>query len=327
MKMSKLAMCIGAVLVMAASAVCAQTTFKLGHPRPLGTPTDIDMQAFAAEIAKGTGGRIQVKLFPSSSLGNYTVVQERVGLGDVEMQLAPAGTNVTKGLGIVTAPYIVESFDQIPVVFARGGKMMTAVERMFEKEGIKVLGLYPKYFGGIALSKMPDDAKGTGKKGMKVRVPGIKSFEKTAEALGFQATPVAFSEAFTAWQTGIVDGAMGSGAEGYWSTFKDLTKVYLPLNSHLEMWFLYVSLDAYKKLSPADRKVFDDAGLAMEKARFAVAANETAEYEKLLEKNGTKVVPYTAAELKAIADKIKTTVWPQIKGDYGVELFDSITSK
>ena len=174
---------------------------------------------------------------------------------------------------------------------------------------------------------MPDDPKGTGKKGMKVRVPGIKSFEKTAEALGFQATPIAFSEAFTSWQTGIVDGAMGSGAEGYWSTFKDLTKVYLPLNSHLEMWFLYVSLDAYKKLSAADRKVLDDAGLAMEKARFAVAANETAEYEKNLEKNGTKVVQYTPAELKAIADKVKTTVWPQIKGDYGVELFDSITRK
>jgi len=243
------------------------------------------------------------------------------------MQLAPAGTNVTKGLGIVTAPYIVESFDQIPVVFARGGKLMTAVEKMFEKEGIKVLGLYPKYFGGIALSKIPDDPKGTGKKGMKVRVPGIKSFEKTAEALGFQATPVAFSEAFTAWQTGIVDGAMGSGAEGYWSTFKDLTKVYLPLNSHLEMWFLYVSLDAYKKLSAADKKVFDDAGLAMEKARFAVAANETAEYEKNLEKNGTKVVQFSPAELKAIAEKVKATVWPQIKGDYGVELFDSVTKK
>jgi len=327
MKMSKLGMVLAATLVMATSAVWAQTTFKLGHPRPLGTPTDIDMQAFAAEVAKGTGNRIQIKLYPSSSLGNYTVVQERVGLGDVEMQLAPAGTNVTKGLGIVTAPYIVESFDQIPVVFARGGKLMTAVEKMFEKEGIKVLGLYPKYFGGVALSKMPDDPKGTGKKGMKVRVPGIKSFEKTAEALGFQATPVAFSEAFTAWQTGIVDGAMGSGAEGYWSTFKDLTKVYLPLNSHLEMWFLYVSLDAYKKLSAADKKVFDDAGLAMEKARFAVAANETADYEKNLEKNGTKVVQYSPAELKAIADKVKTTVWPQIKGDYGVELFDSVTRK
>lgn len=327
MKLGKIGAVLAVSFAMAASAAWAQTTFKLGHPRPLGTPTDIDMQAFAAEVAKGTGGRIQVKLYPSSSLGNYTVVQERVGLGDVEMQLAPAGTNVTKGLGIVTAPYLVESFEQIPAVFARGGKLMTAVEKMFEKEGIKVLGLYPKYFGGIALSKMPDDPKGTGKKGMKVRVPGIKSFEKTAEALGFQATPVAFSEAFTAWQTGIVDGAMGSGAEGYWSTFKDLTKVYLPLNSHLEMWFLYVSLDSYKKLSAADKKVFDDAGLAVEKARFAAAANETAEYEKMLEKNGTKVVPYTQAELKAIADKVKTTVWPQIKADYGVELFDSITKK
>ena len=326
MKTSKLGIALATALVMATSAVSAQT-FKLAHVRPLGTPTDIDMQAFAAEIAKGTNGKITIKLFPASQLGNYTVVQERVGLGDIEMQLAPAGTNVTKGLGITSAPYIAENWDQIPVVFARGGKMMTAIDKMFEKEGIKVLGLYPKYFGGVALSKMPNDPTGTGNKGMKVRVPGIKSFEKTAEALGYQATPVAFSEAFTAWQTGIVDGAIGSGAEGYWSSFRDLTKVYIATNSHVEMWFLYISLDAYKKLSPAEKKVFDDAGLAMEKARYAAAPKETQEYEASLEKNGTKVVRFSPAELKAISDKVKTTVWPQIKGDYGVELFDSITKK
>ncbi|MBV5323202.1 TRAP transporter substrate-binding protein DctP [bacterium] len=327
MKMSKLGITLAIVLVMVTSAVCAQTTFKLSHVRPLGTPTDIDMQKFAAEVAKGTNGRLTIKLFPASQLGNYTVVQERVGLGDIEMQLAPVGTNITKALGIVTAPYIVETFEQIPVVFDHKGKMMIAVTKLFEKEGIKVLGLYPKYFGGVALSKMPNDPKGTGNKGMKVRVPGIKSFEKTAEALGYQATPIAFSEAFTSWQTGIVDGAIGSGAEGYWGSFKDLTKVYLPTNSHLEMWFLYVSIDSFKKLSPADQKVLVDAGLAMEKARYAAAANETAEYEGLLQKNGTQVVKFTPAELKAIADTVKAKVWPQIKGDYGVELFDSVTAK
>ncbi len=327
MKLSQLGITLATVLVMATSTVCAQTTFKLGHVRPLGTPTDVDMQAFAAEVAKGTSGRLTIKLFPASQLGNYTVVQERVGLGDVEMQLAPVGTNVTKALGIVTAPYIVETFEQIPVVFDHKGKMMTAVDKLFEKEGIKVLGLYPKYFGGVALSKMPNDPKGTGNKGMKVRVPGIKSFEKTAEALGYQATPIAFSEAFTSWQTGIVDGAIGSGAEGYWGSFKDLTKVYLPTNSHLEMWFLYVSIDAFKKLSPADQKVLVEAGLAMEKARYAAAAKETTEYEGLLQKNGTQVVKFTPAELKSMADTVKAKVWPQIKGDYGVELFDSVTAK
>lgn len=316
-----------AILAAAVPSVYAQKVFKLAHVRPAGTPTDDDMKVFAAAIEKGTAGRIKVQLYPASQLGNLTVVQERVGLGDIEMQLAPAGTNVTKALGIASAPYLVDGFDQIPVVFAHDGPLMKAVDKMFEKEGIKVLGLYPKYFGGIALSKMPKDPKGMASKGMKVRVPGIKSFEKTAEALGFLATPIAFSEAFTAWQTGIVDGAIGSGAEGYWSSFRDLTKVYLPVNTHLEMWFLYVSLDAYKKLSAADRKVFDEAGMAMEKARFAAAPKETAEYEKMLADNGTTVVSFTPAELKAISDKIKATVWPQIKGDYGAELFDSITRK
>ena len=67
--------------------------------------------------------------------------------------------------------------------------------------------------------------------------------------------------------------------------------------------------------------------MAMEKARFAAAPKETAEYEKMLADNGTTVVSFTPAELKAISDKIKATVWPQIKGDYGAELFDSITRK
>jgi TRAP-type transport system periplasmic protein len=326
MKLNKVSLAAAAAIFLVATAVSAQT-FKLGHARPLNTPTDEDMKVFAEQIAKGTNGRIKVQTYPASQLGNYTVVQERVGLGDIEMQLAPAGTNVTKALGIVTAPYLVETFEQIPVVFARGGKLMTAVEKMFEKEGIKVLGLYPKYFGGVALSKMPNDPKGTGNKGMKVRVPGIKSFEKTADALGYQATPIAFSEAFTSWQTGIVDGVIGSGAEGYWASFRDLTKVYIPTNSHLEMWFLYISMDVYKKLSAADKKVFEEAGMAMEKARYTVAAKETAEYEANLEKNGAKIVRLTPAELKAIADTVKAKAWPQIKSDYGVELFDSITSK
>jgi TRAP-type transport system periplasmic protein len=287
-----------AILLLACAPVFAQRTLKLGHARPIGSSTDIDMKAFAEAVAKGTNGRVKVELYPASQLGNYTVVQERVGIGDVDMQLAPAGTNVTKAMGIVTTPYLCDTWDEIAVKFARGGKLLTAVEKMFDKEGIRILGLYPKYFGGVALSKLPRDVKGTSNQGMKVRVPGIRSFEKTAEALGYMATPIAFSEAFTSWQTGIVEGIVGSGAEGYWSSFRDLTKVYLPLNTHLELWFLYISKDVYNKLSAADRKVLDEAGLAMERARYATGYAETAEMEANLAKNGTNVVKYSPAELQ-----------------------------
>jgi len=53
----------------------------------------------------------------------------------------------------------------------------------------------------------------------KIRVPPIKSFEVTAQALGFLATPIPWADTFTAMQSGIVNGAIGGGAEGYFANF------------------------------------------------------------------------------------------------------------
>ncbi|MFH2114406.1 MAG: TRAP transporter substrate-binding protein DctP [Spirochaetota bacterium] len=301
-------------------------TWKLGHVRPEATSTDVDMKAFAEAVKAASKGAITIDIYAASQLGNYTVVQERVGIGDVEMQLAPAGTNVTKALGITSAPYLAATWDDVRRIFARDGQMMKAVDEMFAKENIKILGTYPKYFGGIALAKMPNDPKATNiAQGLKIRVPGIKSFEKTAEVLGYLATPIAFSEAFTAMQTGIVDGLIGSGAEGYWSSFRDLTKYYLPVNSHFEMWFLYMNLELYNKLNAADRKIVDDAAIAMEKARYKAAPEETLDYEKQLAGIGVTIIPYTDSELQAIGESVKAQVWPLIKDDYGAALFDELT--
>lgn len=303
-----------------------ERVWKVGHVRPEGTSTDVDVKAFVENVQKASNGKIKINVYPASQLGNYTVVQERISVGDVEMQLAPFGTNVTKALGITSAPYLVSTWDEVKKMFARDGKLVTAVDKMAQKENLKILALYPKYFGGIALSKEPKEPKNPFvSKGLKIRVPGIKSFEKTAEALGFMATPIAFSEAFTAMQTGIVDGLIGSGAEGYWSSFRDLTKYYLPVNSHFEMWFLYMNLSLYNKLSAEEKKILNEAAVKMEKARFESAPQETEKYEKQLAGIGVKIIPFSDAELKVLADKVKAEVWPQIKGDYGAELFDSLT--
>jgi TRAP-type C4-dicarboxylate transport system substrate-binding protein len=323
---------IAAALVLLSAAFSAhaggekERVWKFGHVRPEGTSTDVDAKTFVEAVQKASNGKLKINIFAASQLGNYTVVQERVSVGDVEMQLAPFGTNVTKALGITSAPYFVSTWAEVKTMFARNGKLMAAVDKMLEKERIKILALYPKYFGGIALAKEPKEPKNPNvSKGLKIRVPGIKSFEKTAETLGYLATPIAFSEAFTAMQTGIVDGLIGSGAEGYWASFRDLTKYYLPVNSHFEMWFLYMNLDLYNKLSQEEKKVLNDAAAAMEKARFESGPKETQEFEQLLAGNGVTIIPYSDAELTVLADKVKSEVWPQIKGDYGADLFDSLT--
>jgi TRAP-type transport system periplasmic protein len=303
-----------------------EMSWKVGHVRPQGTSTDTDLVAFTEAVAEATEGAITIDVFPASQLGNYTVVQERVGIGDVEMQLAPAANTVTKALAVSSAPYLVTTWEEAEEMFAWGGPMMNALEEMFAKEGIKVIAQYPKYFGGIALAKSPAAPEDpTANQGLKIRVPGIKSFELTATALGYLATPIPFSEAFTAMQTGIVDGVIGSGAEGYWSSFRDLTKYYLPVNSHFEMWFLYMNESLYNKMSEEQQDAVMKAAREMEAARWAAAPEETESYIDNLRGNGTEIIEYSEADLQAMKNKAEAEVWPKIKDEYGAELFAELT--
>lgn len=304
-----------------------ERTWKIGHARPQDTSTDVDVIKFAEDLNAATEGNITLEVYPASQLGNYTVVQERVGLGDIEMQLAPAGTSVDKAMGLASAPYLCATWDEARETYKRGGLLMNATEEMFDKQGIKLLAAYPKYFGGIALAVEPE-APGdpTVNKGIKIRVPAIKSYELTATSLGFIATPIAYSEAFTSMQTGIVDGVIGSGAEGYYSSFRDLTKYYLPVNDHFEMWWLYMSNDVWNGLSDEEKAAVTSSAEKMEADRWVAAEAETAEFEQALKDNGVTFYDFTDEELKGFAEKVRAEVWPEIKEEYGAELFDQITA-
>ena len=299
--------------------------WKIGHVRPEGTSTHTDVESFAAALNEGSNGNIALEIYPSSQLGNYTVVQERISLGDIEMQLAPAGTSVNKGLGIASAPYIVTTWDEAREVFKRDGKLMSEIKSMLADENITLIAAYPKYFGGIALKEEPTNVKDvSADKGIKIRVPNMKAYEKTAQALGFTATPIAYSEAFTAIQTGIVDGAIGSGAEGYYASFRDVTNYYLPLNDHFEMWFLYMSTDVWNGLSAEEQALVADEGLKLEEQRFVVAEEEQKHFEEELAASGIEVYEFSQEELTAMQQKVKEEVWPEIKDEFGADLFDSV---
>ncbi len=304
-----------------------ERTWKIGHVRPQDTSTDVDVQKFVADLKEATDGNLTVEVYPASQLGNYTVVQERVGMGDIEMQLAPAGTSVDKAMGLSSAPYLCATWDEAREMYKKGSVLTNATEEMFAEQGIKLLAGYPKYFGGVALVSEPSNPRDTGDKGMKIRVPAIKSYELTAKSLGFIATPIAYSEAFTSMQTGIVDGAIGSGAEGYYSSFRDLTKYYMPVNDHFEIWWLQMSMDVWNDISVEEQEAIMAAAEKMETERWPLAESETAEFEQGLKDNGTMVYEFTPEELAGFAEKVRAEVWPEIKEEYGTELFDKVTGK
>jgi TRAP-type C4-dicarboxylate transport system substrate-binding protein len=302
--------------LMAGQAIAAD--WKIAHIRPAGAEIDKDLTWFADEIRKGTDNRINIKTFGSSQLGDYTVVQERVGLGSVEMSCESVATQVDKKLLIATLQYIVFDYESGKKMFGTGGPLSNYVANLLDKQNIKVLGWWPMYFGGIGLTKEPVEPKNPNvKKNCKIRVPTMKTFEVLAENLGYQATPLPFSEFFTAAQTGMVDGIIGAGAENYYMTFRDLIKWYIPANTHFEIWPLLVNKELYDSLTKEDKALFDKTAAEFENRRWAKAEADQKNYEDLLEQAGCKIIRMNAEELKVFANVAKEKVFPEFKNIVG----------
>ncbi len=325
-----LALCGLAWLALAfasAEAAAPQYKWKMAHIRPTGTAIDKDVRAFVERIAKESGGRIAIEIFPASQLGDYTVVQERVSLGAVEIQIAPLGTTVDKRLNLPNAPYLAKDWKDARVLFSRESQMRKKTVELLQKQGLQPISGWPVYFGGIVLTKEPPSPGDPDvPKNIKIRVPPIKSFELTAQALGYLATPIPWADTFTSMQSGIVNGAIGAGAEGYFANFRDIAKYYLPVNDHFEYWFLYLNSDLWGKLSDADRKILQTAADDMEKQRWTVAEQDEQANEKRLSDAGIKVIKFTEPELQKMAERSRKAAWPIIRRDIGAEFFDQVTA-
>lgn len=309
-----------AASIMLVAGTLQAKTLKISHLRPQGTAIDTDLRWFADTIKETSGGKIKAKLYPSSALGDYTIVQERVGLGAVDMACQPPSSAADKRFQLVYFPYMMKNWDQARKNYSAGAPLRKVVGELYAKQNIHLLAAWPVYFGGIAFNTdVKDYGNPDAAQGIKLRVPPMKTFQLLADTTGYLGTPIPFSDAFTAVQTGVVDGVIGSGAEGYYSSFRDVTKNYLPSNTHFEVWYLIISQKKFDKLSPEGQKQIQDVANQFEERRWEVAEKDQKANEQRLADYGATILPISDDEINTIAKKVRTVVWPQIQEDVGTE--------
>ena len=318
---------MGCFVLMANSAHAR--TWKISHVRPQGTAIDNDLRWFTDAIKAKTDGKIRAKIYPASALGDYTVVQERVSLGAVDMACQPPSSAADKRFQLPYFPYMVKDWSQAKKNYSAGAPLRDTVALLYAEQDIQLLAAWPVYFGGIALNTKPI-AQGDPDvaKGIKLRVPPMKTFQLLADTTGYLGTPIPFSDAFTAVQTGVVDGVVGSGAEGYYSSFRDVTKYYIPANTHFEVWYFIMNKKVYDGLSPERQKELMAVAAEFESRRWDTAEADQKANEQRLADFGATIVEISDAEISAIAKKIQTQVWPVVLKDvgeaWGQSVLDSI---
>ena len=158
----------------------------------------------AGEIAKRTNNRYQIDVFPASTLGKETDINQALSLGTVDIiytGMAFAGRTYPP-MSIASGPFIFRDFDHWQKF--RNGPVFREVAKGYEdKSGHKIVGY--TYYGQRHLTPNKMVTKPEDMKGMKLRVPDAPLFVMFPRAVGANPTPIAFAEVYLALQNGTVD--------------------------------------------------------------------------------------------------------------------------
>ena len=85
-------------------------------------------------MREATYGRIDIRIYGSSQLGDYTVVQEKVSLGSVEMSCESVSTQVDKRFLSYILPYVAKDYATAKKNFGTGTPYAKYCANLFDKQ-------------------------------------------------------------------------------------------------------------------------------------------------------------------------------------------------
>ena len=303
------------------SGAMAQTKWDL----PAGYPTTnfhtVNLQAFADDVDKATGGKLMITVHANGALFKAPEIKRAVQGGQAQIGevLISNFSNEWDIYGADALPFLADSYDEAV-------KLWRVQKPMFEKK-LGEQGMVPLYAvpwppQGIYVKKPINAAADL--KGVKWRAYNPQT-SRIAELVGAQPVTIQAAELSQALATGVVESYMSSGSTGVDSkTYESLkywydTQAWLPKNLVIVNKAAFDALDAPTKAAVV--KAASDA-----EAR-GLAASKRANTESLdkLKANGMNVITPSAqlaTDMKKIGD-VMLTEWLQKAGPDGKGLVDA----
>jgi tripartite ATP-independent transporter DctP family solute receptor len=289
---------LAAFLAALPLAAAAQQKLKFAHVYETSEPYHTWALWAAGEIAKRTNNRYTMDVFPASSLGNETQINQSLSLGTVDIiytgQAFAARTYPPLSIG--GAPYMFRDFKHWKK-YSESPVFWDLAEGYYQKSGNKVVAAV--YYGvrhttaNKAIVK-PDDMKG-----LKLRVPDAPLYLMYPKVVGANATPIAFAEVYLALQNGTVDAQENPLPTILAKKFYEV-QTHINLTGHItEMLLVIVGEPLWSKLSVGERQIFEDVFReACAKATAEVAASEIRLVDEFAKKYGKTVVKSDRAAFK-----------------------------
>jgi TRAP-type transport system periplasmic protein len=281
-------------------AAFAQTTMRLAHISPAGSPADKGAQLFANLVNQGTNGKYTIKIYPNSQLGSAPEYTQQIKLGTLAMGLVTSGQmqEYVKQYGIIEAPFLFSSLQQAhKVLDGPAGDQLAALAK---QQGFIILSNWEWGFRQITNSVRPIQEPAD-MKGLKMRVPSEFQIQDMMKALGASTDTIAFPELYTALAQKVVDGQDNPVQTIFDQHFYEVQK-YLAITNHAyNTQMLVMSQHAWNSLSAQEQQVFMNASKrAGDLVRNLDEQQQSSEITQMQQKGMVVTHPDLAAFRKAV---------------------------
>jgi tripartite ATP-independent transporter DctP family solute receptor len=295
----KLALIIG-VMCIATGGAFAQQKLKWAHVYEVSEPYHTESVWAAAEIKKRTNGKFDIEVFPASTLGKETDINQGMTLGTVDMIISGPSFAARSypRLGIAYYPFIFRDGDHL-IAYSKSPVFKEMIDGYREKTGIQITAY--TYYGARHTTAQKAFTDCAGMKGLKIRVPDVPVYLATPKACGANPTPIAFAEVYLALQNGTVDAQENPLTTIEAKKFYEVQKAIMLTGHIVDGLTTQVAPHVWNKLTPEEKAIFTEVTLeAAARATAKIKARE-AELTDEFKKKGLQIV---VVDRKSFSDAV-----------------------
>lgn len=238
----------------------------LAHNLPQSHPVHKGILEFQKALALNSKGALRVKIFPDGQLGSEREVLELLQIGSVAATKVSAATlsNFVPEYHLLGVPYLFRDKQHLfDVLEGPIGKSILEKGSKFWLRGLCYYDAGSRsFYTSDKAIRTPDDLKG-----LKIRVMNNQMAINMVNSMGAAATPLSYSELYTAIQQGVVDGAENNAPSFVSSNHYEISKYYtLDQHSYVPD-VLLIGTKYWSKLSEEEKIWVQDAADASAEAQ------------------------------------------------------------
>ncbi len=250
---------------------------KYNQLEPPEHPQGVTETAFAKKIEELSGGQIKVQTYYSGTL--FTQQGEVTAMMNGDLELSTLAfqdmSPYVPTAAMFAAPYAFTSYEHMQKVFAQNSKVAADFYNMISDkchytplaamtQGMRIINTK-----STKPVKTPEDMKG-----MILRMPNAPAWIDAGKSLGANVTPIAYSETYTALQTGTVEAQDNPLPGTYAMKFYEVTK-QISLTKHIiDVKLLCITNKVWNQMTAEQQKWMREA------AQYACEQGNAATYKQ-----------------------------------------------